>query len=347
MRGWARGRTVLVYSAAHFAVDFACAFLMVYITLAQGRFPLMFVLYNFCAFALQLPLGLLADRLNRNAALAAAGCTLVAGAFVPALAPPAAVLLAGLGNALFHIGGGVEVLNLSKKDGRLLGVFVSPGALGLYLGTLLGKGRSLSAWVVAGGLAMFALLVLANLALARRDKGKEPGSLPNEPFRLPTLRGGGMAAVLCLLLVVCLRSYLGLVMAFPWKTQGHWGLALIGAVVIGKCAGGFLAARVGTMRASLLSLGLASVLFPMATWPVAGVAAVLLFNMTMPITLWALARIFENAKGFAFGLLCFGLFLGYLPVVFGVAAVSFGWGYALVALSSLPLMWLGLRKAAP
>jgi carbon starvation protein CstA len=35
--------------------------------------------------------------------------------------------------------------------------------------------------------------------------------------------------------------------------------------------------------------------------------------MTMPITLWAMARVFRGAKGFAFGLLCFGLFIGTLP----------------------------------
>ena len=45
-----------------------------------------------------------------------------------------------------------------------------------------------------------------------------------------------------------------------------------------------------------------------------GLTAVFLFNMTMPLTLYLLADKFPNQPGFAFGLLTFGLFLGFLPV---------------------------------
>ena len=45
------------YSLAHFAVDFGCAFA---VCSACAGDSLCFLLYNFCAFALQMPLGLLA-----------------------------------------------------------------------------------------------------------------------------------------------------------------------------------------------------------------------------------------------------------------------------------------------
>ena len=49
-----------------------------------------------------------------------------------------------------------------------------------------------------------------------------------------------------------------------------------------------------------------------------GIFALLLFNMTMPITLYLLVRRWEELPGFSFGLLTFGLFLGFLPVYYGV-----------------------------
>ena len=70
-----------LYSLAHFWVDLSCAFLAFRFLSAAPEFTLCLLLYNFCAFALQMPLGLLADRLDRNGAAAAAGCALVALAY--------------------------------------------------------------------------------------------------------------------------------------------------------------------------------------------------------------------------------------------------------------------------
>lgn len=344
-----KGRTVLVYSLAHFAVDFACAFL-VYSLIARGGWALHYALvYNFCAFALQLPVGILADRLDRNALVAAAGCLLVGAAYGALALPLVAVVVAGVGNSLFHVGGGVDVLNLSEKDGRLLGIFVSPGAFGLYLGALAG-GRVAIGWAVAG-MALFCALIPMARYLPGQGAGTRPGPggyLPNAPFSLGRPGGAAVLAAICLFLVVCLRSYVGLTLAFPWKGAGLWGLALVCAVVLGKAAGGFLAARLGAKMASALSLGLAAALFLLSALPLPGVLAVLLFNMTMPITLWAMARLFPGAKGFSFGLLTFGLFLGYLPVYLGhTRLLPAGWGLPLAAAVSLGLLVLGLRRARP
>ena len=97
------------------------------------------MLYNFFAFAMQMPLGLLADALGRNRRFALVGALLVGlVCCLPAFGAAGAVIL-GLGNGLFHIGGGLDVLNLSGRKAAPLGVFVSPGAFGIYFGTLLGK----------------------------------------------------------------------------------------------------------------------------------------------------------------------------------------------------------------
>ena len=125
-------------SVCHFLVDFACACFLLR-CLGRGEdWKKALLWYNFCAFALQMPLGLLADWLGRERFFGG-GCVLVAcGALLTGV--PAVTAL-GVGNALFHIGGGVEVLYSTENLGPL-GVFVAPGAVGLALGLQLSRSES-------------------------------------------------------------------------------------------------------------------------------------------------------------------------------------------------------------
>lgn len=321
-----------VYSAGHFWVDFSCALLMFAKISGTGEWALCALLYNFCAFALQMPIGLLADRSGRQGRLAALGCALVTAGWGLSPLPVAAAVTAGLGNACFHVGGGVTVLRDGGDRAAPLGIFVSPGAFGIYFGALLGRRDGFPGWAAAVGLILFAVLFL----LTDRHAGKLAIPEPPAPDRNEVL------VLVCCFLVVVLRSYLGMVLSFPWKTGG-WAFALTCALVLGKGLGGFLGDRLGMVRAAVLSLGLAAVLFCLSGSPWAGTAAVFLFNMTMPITLWAAARLLP--PGFAFGTLTFALFLGFLPVWLGwPALLTGGTGYAAGALCSLALLALGLKR---
>lgn len=327
------------YSLAHFWVDFCCALLMFSCVLDAPEWGLCVLLYNFCAFAMQMPIGLLADRLDRNNLVAALGCVLVGVGWLLVPAPVLAAVTAGLGNGCFHVGGGVEVLNASEKSAAL-GVFVSPGAFGIYFGTLLGKGDGLPWLLPAVGLILFAA---SFLFLDLRTRGSLRSG--NAPVELALSKKAAWALACCFLVVV-LRSYVGMILSFPWKTGG-WSLAVVCAVVLGKAAGGFLGDELGMRRAAAWSLGLSALLFCSSSNPLAGLGAVFLFNMTMPITLWAAAKLTPGAKGFAFGALTFALFLGFLPVYLGwPVLLSGGVGYALGALASLGLLALGLRLGA-
>ena len=327
-----------LYSLAHFWVDLSCAFLAFRFLSAAPEFTLCLLLYNFCAFALQMPLGLWADSLDRNGMLAAAGCGLTAAAFLLPVSLVAAVV-AGVGNALFHLGGGIDVLNASGEKAAALGIFVSPGAVGLYVGTLWGGEAAVSALLPPAG-----LLALGGgiLLLCRRTFGSlRSGNAPVEAEPA----GGSWLPLVPLFLVVILRSWMGLGQSFPWKAA--WGLPLVLALALGKAAGGFLMDAVGPRRAAGWSLGLAAALYLLSGAPLPGILAVFLFNMTMPMTLWAAAQLLPGAKGFGFGLLTFALFVGYLPVYLGWPAV-FGnvWACAAAAALSLALLWRPLGKEA-
>lgn len=335
----AHQKTLTVYSAAHAVVDFSCAFLVYRAMLDDPALGLCLLLYNFCAFALQMPFGLLADGWNRNAVVAAAGCGGVALAFLPVFPSALAAVIAGVGNGLFHVGGGLDVLNDSGEKASALGIFVSPGALGLYVGGLLGRRGGLSPIV-----PVIVLLLMGGLILAVARSTYGGCSSLNAPAEVSLPRGGLLSAAL-LTLVVALRSYMGFNQTLPWKGEGHWALIVTGALVLGKAAGGFLSDWLGAKRAAALSLGLAAIFYLLSENPVCGTAAVLLFNMTMPITLWAAARLMPGAKGFAFGLLTFALFLGYLPTWLGWPSVlTTPPANALAAVVSALILLGGLRE---
>ncbi|MCM1184275.1 MAG: hypothetical protein NC337_12965 [Roseburia sp.] len=320
------------YSVLHMLVDGVCAMAMIgrFVPRADGH--LLVLLYNFCAFALQMPIGALSDllsvRTRRAAALTAAAgvlCT-IAGA----LTHP---IVLGLGNALFHVGGGVGTIEEDRErqwKGRGLGVFVAPGALGLYLGTLLAEKPSVWAWLWGAGLLM--LLLCAGMLYGQMCGNSAVQNRQQEIIAAPAGCAAGTRAcgwgtigsAVCCFVVVVLRSYIGMAAAFPWKTTLAAGLLSVLAIVGGKMAGGFCGARYGYRRTAAISLLAAAVCWLFSGVQPAGILALFLFNMTMPITLYLMICGFPQMSGFAFGCLTFALFLGFLPEYFGIAPFNGG-----------------------
>lgn len=330
-----------VYSIAHFCVDFGCAYFIYSRFLNPGQWILCLVLYNFSAFAMQAPLGLVCDRINKNAVMAAVGCAIVALSVFLSKYAVFACIIAGIGNAFFHLGGGIDTLNdCSERCGKL-GVFVSPGAFGIFFGTKLGRAKAIPFYLITAVLIFIAVLILI-LALRKKVlKHSQNVSVSFKEINSP----GVISAGICFFLVVCLRSFAGSSMIFPWKSTGQWAMILTCAIVFGKTAGGFLADHFGAVRSSWITLGLSSVLFLLADLPFIGVVAVFLFNMTMPVTLGALARLLPGVKGFAFGTLTLALFVGLVPIIIipTLAGLPY-WCYSLMALLSATFLHIGFRK---
>ncbi|MCL2151946.1 MAG: hypothetical protein FWH57_03135 [Oscillospiraceae bacterium] len=333
---------VSMYSIVHFLVDFNCAFLMFRYISGEPEAYLCVYLYNFFAFAFQMPLGIIADKCNKNYLFAATGCVLLCAAYGILNAPVAATIILGIGNASFHIGGGIDVLNISDTKMSALGVFVSPGAFGIYWGTLLGIANSPAVMPIA--LSSVLLAAIAIMIMRTLNSAAYLENAVFSPEKSTSPRQAVFVAA-CFFFVVCIRSFTGLAMDLPWKSITHWGIALVFATVLGKTTGGFLSDKFGIKRVSVFSLGLAAILFLFIQTPMPGIAAVFLFNMSMPITLWCMARIFPYAKGFSFGVLTFALFLGFLPVYLGVEIpFNTAWLFALGTVISLAFLLMGLGK---
>ena len=323
--------SLLAYSFSHFCVDFACFWLLFGRVMTAGlpleTVSLMFLVYNIVAFGLQAPLGHLCDICPRIPA-GIIGCVGVAAGLLMSSMLWPALLFAALGNAVFHVGGGID----SLSGGRMWrsGVFVSTGAMGVALGTLAGKANL--PLVLPLGLLLLSGVLIATHAPRRKA--------PSARFALDVSSRAPFATLILLAaLSVVIRAYVGAVLPLPWKNASVlMGLLPAVCAFAGKAAGGILADMLGARNVGVLAL-LASLpcLALGSAVPVVAMAGLALFNMTMPVTLCTLASRLPDCTGFAFGLSTLALLIGTVPTFFfrlpdGAAPYVIA---ALIALSAL------------
>lgn len=320
--------TTFAYALCHFVVDFACVSTMLCAVSrvlgesGQGSMEvvaLSILLYDIVAFTLQLPIGIALDQLDKNSHAALLSYALVGAGVILSLVPIAllewpAILLLAIGNALFHSAGGLSVLNISQKHAGPSGIFIATGAIGVFLGT---QSAQMGRLQIAFSLLVL-LFLCALITLVVQKVNKKYWNVHNVSFDISELSFNTLLAIALLNLVVALRSYVGMVTAFPWKSEMLLLVLSILGVFAGKALGGVVADRIGFRTTAIFSLIAAATLFvPSWEMPPMGLLAVFFFNFTMSITLASLANILPNAKGTAFGLASFSLAVGALPALAG------------------------------
>jgi FSR family fosmidomycin resistance protein-like MFS transporter len=261
------------------------------------------VVYSTVAFATQPLFGLLVDAYKTPALAAVCGVLLIAASTLLIPMPYLAALVAGIGNALFHVGGGVISLSLTPGKAALPGIYVAPGAMGLLIGTLIGRGGHFVAWP-------FVALLVGSAVLMLRTPAPEIGAHRRLPGNLRWFE----AVILLLLVSIGIRGIVGLSLDMDWKSDVVLLIILTCGVVLGKALGGVLGDRYGWTRVALTGLMVSAPLlafFPHV--PSVAIVGAVFFNLTMPITLTCLAEMLPGKKGFAFGLTTLALIIGAWP----------------------------------
>lgn len=329
----------ILLGAVHFLVDFTCTALLTAscVSVRGVSAALCAVVYNGFAFAMQLPIGYLADRLSLRRTLAAGGCVLVAVGSLFAN-PLLLCSLIGLGNACFHVGGGRESLHRGGSRAARVGRFVAPGAIGIFLGP-----RSAGKSLLVFRFVPLLLVLSALLLLVQKQKIERKENLPS----VASTSARQLALCTCMFLTVLLRSYMGTVTRYTTLSEPWFAALLTLSVFLGKFFGGSLADRFGAFRFSLLAQPVGTALFALSTvQPLLALPATLLFNTTMAITAHTLYRCAPHRSGTMFGLTTLALYLGVLPRLLGAPNPLFTWwGLALIGLGSTGLLLLGLRLA--
>ncbi len=296
---------LLVYSIGHFIIDLTTG-LAHY---GQNEFYYsgfgwsvgQTFMYNTLAFGIQPFLGYLIDRWNISRFAAILGCLLAGSSLLLLPNPSLSIVFAGIGNALYHLGAGVSVWRLFPRKAWALGVLVGPGALGITWSRTLGAdvGYYMSPVITVLMFLTMMIIFLPNLEKIKRIY---------EPLKIPR---GAMPIILLLLISTMIRSYIGMNLNFPWKTGANMALFLVLAIASGKMLGGFAADHFGRIKASAIALVLAA---PLIAWgtsvPISGIFGTFLFQSTMAVTLLGLFLELPENPAFAFGLLCFALWVG-------------------------------------
>ena len=131
-------KTVL-FSIIHMLVDGLCAFTMAAVSPSGYAVVSAFIVYNFCAFVLQMPIGAVIDGLISRSdnhklpllfsiygsVITLAGSLILI--FLPGtiLTAYSGVIVLGIGNAMFHVGGGVGSIiedHINNQKGQNLGL---------------------------------------------------------------------------------------------------------------------------------------------------------------------------------------------------------------------------------
>lgn len=375
-----KGLNLSILTILHFCVDLSCIYYL--LANAAVRVPdhetwLFFaVLYNFMAFGLPLCIGVLSDLRDRTTSYAAAGFLLVWFGFLCRSSLPLSIVLLGTGNGLFHIGGGRKVLLDGGSRCAPGGIFISAGAIGVFLGRCWGGHHLVINSFFEILLPICAVLLLAAFFLEKKLTGNFPSrsdlsgmvrdpSYRNEmtadrnntePVRSEarsdlnypqTVRDGRILpelticiSLFLLFAVIFLRSLYGSLTVYTWNSGLVTGLVFTICIAAGKFSGGIIADRIGLKRTIAVSLICAGILAIFSfSYPICGMISILCFNMTMPVSLSLLDRLLNNKPGSAFGILMMALFLGTLPGMLGnVSAISSPAGLA--AMCGLSLLIL-------
>jgi len=293
-------RVLTANAAAHLLVDAVCA--AVIVSSSTPELPAVFILYNTFAFSTQCVVGLITDRLGHCKAIAPTACLWVALCGVIPLPPTVGAVLIGMGNSLFHVSAGSEVLEHSEGKAAPLGLFVAPGALGVFAGKAFPELRP----VLCG------LLILSGIWLLvenRIDREQTVSSYNYKEGQSKEL----LPTALLLLLAVMTRAIGGAVAGGAGQTAFWKSLVIVIFVFAGKSLGGLASDRFGIRRVTVISIPLAAFLILIAgRCFVAGAVGQFLLNLSMPITLFLIYRCLPNAPGFAFGLAASVLWPGTL-----------------------------------
>jgi len=335
--------TALLLGLVHAFVDAASGFVifrdLASTDLPQSAIVAWVVTYNVLAFGGQVPAGALADRLGSYRLFAVTGTCLAALALrVSPMATAPGILIVGLGNALFHVGAGAHVLARSGDRSRESGVFVGPGAIGLFVGIWLGSQDLPCRWALVSALTIAA--PLSFWAARARTIATEPLPKPlSSAWTLALLSAAGLLGS------VLVRSLVGGAVAGAWRGVSPGVVALLaGAACLGKLAGGFVGDRLGWSRTTVVALLASTLLLSLfVEHPGAAVLGMLLFQMTMPVTLKAMHHLLPQRPGLAFGLPCLALLVGALPGLYGVRLLPNPWATLGAILGSTVLVTAGLH----
>ena len=325
---------------AHGASDAVAGFLVVQVLMLSSLPAFDYILfYNMLAFGLQPVVGLILDAYNVPHRAASIGLFLSALSLTLIwFSLTWGILLAGLGSAVFHAGGGSVALTSTPSRAAGPAVFTAFGVIGLAIGSQLGFYFSVTT-IIAFVLTLITLAALLWFFPVAHVISSHPDPISS-----------GMSIELlafALVLAVALRSIVWTGIQSSEAGYSQMALLIALAAGLGKLFGGFAADRFGWLRYTIIAM--LSSIFLLAfradmLWLL--LAGVFFLQSVTPLSLAALGRRMPSSPALAASLvLGVAVLLGGFPLMFaGLNWLASPLGTLLILFASGGIYLFALRK---
>ena len=303
-----------IYFYIHFVTEVICFFALGRYFEGEPTMWLIILAYDLLAFAPQSVIGYINDRFPRFS-FGIAGLLLLAAALVlqnTVSSPFVSLVPLCIGNAFVHVNGAEVTLRASNGSLSHSAIFVSGGSFGVV------SGKLLAATDVPYWLLLFLIVSAIPFAVLGQTYVKD--AAPSDRYEAFDYHRKGLnkyVVIILSVLVVIVRGYMAYGIPISWRKTTLQTIILFVFMGIGKALGGVLADIFGVKKVAMLSILLALPLLMFGDNNMfVSLFGVLLFSMTMSISLAVIVSVLKRSPGLAFGLTTIGLFLGSLPTFF-------------------------------
>ncbi len=227
------------------------------------------------------------------------------------------ILVLSIGNCMVHIEGAETTLKSSNGKMTPSAIFVSGGSFGVITGKLLAMYKvPIPIIIVINVLMLIPILICNRYESEISNKKLESYHFSNKKINSKTI-------IALAVFVVIVRAYMGYGIPTTWNKTLVQTILLYCSMGIGKAIGGILIDSIGIKKTALLStIGSLPFLVFGNNIMTVSLIGIMMFSMTMAITLGVIVSELKKYPGVAFGFTTLGLFLGSLPVfVFRVNSI--------------------------
>lgn len=219
------------------------------------------------------------------------------------------ILVLSIGNCMIHIQGAETTLRTSNGQMATSAIFVSGGSFGVITGKILAMYNVPIPFVIIINLLMLIPIAICNkYVYLIDDKNLEKYNFSNKNINSKVI-------ITLAVFVVIVRAYMGYGIPTTWNKTLIQTILLYCSMGIGKAMGGILIDSIGIKKTAILSTigSLPFLLFGNNVMAIS-LIGIMMFSMTMAVTLGLIVSEIKKYPGVAFGFTTIGLFLGSLPV---------------------------------
>ena len=299
-----------LYFYIHFITEIACFYFLSKVTNGSRIVWLIPFIYDGLAFVPQSLIGYIND-LNPKLKTGIIGTILLVISYIIYILFNQVIIslvILCLGNAFIHISG--AECTLRNSNGKLShpAIFVGGGSFGVITGKLLSNILN-PILIIPLIITMIPFILLADTYTNYNEKETKFNYI-NKKIPLNLI-------VFLTVFIVIVRGYMGYGIPTSWNKTTLQTVILFFSMGIGKCLGGILSDAYGIKKISTISTLLA---IPFLCFGnnimIISLIGVMMFSMTMSITLAILTSVYKSKPGLAFGFTTIGLFLGTAPIFF-------------------------------